>query len=144
MSGGPNIKILNATSQRAILQSVAVGTYTVQVTCTLNNQPGTATTVGKVQQPGSLAVITNTTPQWTCSNLPGSYITEERLIQYQVLDTSAVPIPVTGMNLTETLNEISKYVQRSSNSNGRREVGIKRLLPGAGHPAIVFSCLPAS
>ncbi len=98
LSGGPNIKILNATSQSAILQSVAVGTYTVQVTYTLNNQPGTATTVGKVQQPGSLAVITNTTPQWTCSNLPGSYITEERLIQYQVLDTSAVPIPVTGMN----------------------------------------------
>ncbi len=46
VSGGSNITILNNTSASATLQSVAVGTYTVQVTYTLNNRPGTAVTVG--------------------------------------------------------------------------------------------------
>lgn len=129
VSGGSNITILNATSQSAIPQSVAVGTYTVQVTYTVNNQSGTATTVGRVQQPGSLGVISNITPQYSCSNLPGTYITVDREIQYQVLDTSSppVPIPVAGMNLTETLGGISNTCKvpypsptqnASSGSNG--------------------------
>ena len=111
VSGGSNITILNDTSQSAILQSVAVGTYTVQVTYTVNNQSATATTVGKVQQPGSLGVISNTTPLFNCGNtgLP-AYNTTDRLIQYEVLDTSspAVPIPAANMFASETtLNVIS-------------------------------------
>lgn len=109
VSGASNITILNGTSQSATLQSVAVGTYTAQVTYTLNNQPATAVTAGRVQQPGSLGVISNSTPQFNCANVGVQYITTDRQIQYQVLDTSspAVPIPVTGMDLTETLNGIS-------------------------------------
>jgi hypothetical protein len=109
VSGGSNITILNATSQNAILQSVAVGTYTVEVTYTVNNQNGTATTVGRVQQPGSLGVISNATPTFNCGNtgLP-AYNTADRLIQYQVLDTSGSPIPAAGMDASETtLNVIS-------------------------------------
>ena len=106
VSGGGNIKILNATSQSATIQSVAVGTYTVQVTYTVNSQPGTAVAVGTVQQPGSLGVISNNTQLYACTNLPGSYNTQERLIQYQVLDTSSPPVPiqVAGMSASETLN----------------------------------------
>jgi hypothetical protein len=108
VSGQGNITILNATSQSAIIQSVAVGTYTVQVTYTVNNQSGTATTVGKVQQPGSLGVISNDTQLFSCTDLgpPGSYNTQERLVQYQVLDTSSQPVPiqVLDMSATETLN----------------------------------------
>jgi hypothetical protein len=107
VSGQSNIQILNATSQAATIQSVAVGTFTVQVTYTVNNQPGTATTVGRVQQPGSLGVISNEPALFGCTDLgpPGSYNTQERLIQYQVLDTSipAVPIQAAGMSATETL-----------------------------------------
>jgi len=107
--GQQNITILNATSQSVIIQSVAVGTYTVQVTYTVNNQIGTAVTPGRVQQPGSLGVITNNTSLAACTNLPGSYNTQKRSIQYQVLDTSSppTPIPVADMYLTETLNGIS-------------------------------------
>jgi hypothetical protein len=108
VSGQGNITILNATSQSATIQSVAVGTFTVQVTYTVNSQPGTATAVGKVQQPGSLGVISNDTELFGCTNLgpPGSYNTEERLILYQVLDTSTPPAPiqVSDMSATETLN----------------------------------------
>ncbi len=109
LSGGSNITILNATSQSATLQSVAVGTYTVQVTYTLNNQPGTAVTVGKVQQPGSLGVISNDTYSFNCANVGYAYTTQDRQIEYEVLDTSspAAPIPVAGMDLSETLNGIS-------------------------------------
>ncbi len=109
VSGGSNITILNNTSASATLQSVAVGTYTVQVTYTFNNQPGTAVTVGKVQQPGSLGVISNATPLHNCASAGYAYNTADRQIQYQVLDTSAppVPIPAAGMNLTETLNGLS-------------------------------------
>jgi hypothetical protein len=109
VSGGGNITILNATSQSAIIQSVAVGTYTVQVKYTVNSQSAAATTVGRVQQPGSLGVISNNTSLVACTNLPGSYNTQKRSIQYQVLDTSSPPQPiqVAGMNLTESLNGIS-------------------------------------
>ncbi len=109
LSGAGNITILNATSQTATIQSVAVGTYTVQVSYTINSKVATATTVGRVQQPGSLGVISNTTPLVACTNLPGSYNTYKRSIQYQVLDTSSPPTPiqVADMNLTETLNGIS-------------------------------------
>ena len=109
LSGGSNITILDDTSQSAILQSVAVGTYTVQVTYTVNNKSGTATTVGRVQQPGSLGVISNTTPTFNCGStgLP-AYNTIDRSIQYQVLDTSSSPIPVANMDASETtLNVIS-------------------------------------
>ncbi len=105
ISGQGNISILNATSQTAIIQSVAVGTYTVQVTYTLNGKQGTATAMGRVQQPSSLSVISNTTPTFDCANtgLP-HYNTKDRLIQYQVLDTSAAPITAAGMSASETLN----------------------------------------
>lgn len=109
VSGQGNITILNANAQSAIVQSVAVGNYTVQVIYTYNGFTANSAATGKVQRPGSLGVITNTTPQFNCANVGLAYITKNREIQYQVLDTSspAVPIPVTGMDLTETLNGIS-------------------------------------
>jgi hypothetical protein len=105
VSGQSNITILNATSQSAIIQSVAVGSYSVQVTYTSNGKQATAISVGKVQQPGSLGAIGNTTPQFNCAVQGFAYITNERDIQYQVLDTSTVPqpLPVLNMTATETL-----------------------------------------
>jgi len=119
VSGEGNVTLLNATSQSAIIQSVAVGTYTAQVTYTVNNQQATATTVGKVQQPGSLLVISNDTPTFNCGNtgLP-AYNTSDRLILYQVLDTSgppAAPIPVANMNATESTLSV---VSNDCNVNG--------------------------
>ena len=99
VGGEGNITVSNATSQTVTVQSVAVGTYTVQVKYTVNNQPATATAVGKVQQPGSLGVVSNDTQALACTNLPGSYTTEERLIQYQVLDTSSPPVAVLALNM---------------------------------------------
>lgn len=103
VSGQSNITILNATSQSAIVQSVAVGSYSVQVTYTSNGKQATAITVGKVQQPGSLGVISNTTPQYNCALSGFAYITKERDIQYQVLDTSNAPLLALNMSATETL-----------------------------------------
>lgn len=143
MSGQGNITILNGTSQSAILQSVAVGTYTVQVTYTYNGYQATATTVGKVQQPGSLAVISNSTPTISCSQ---GYKTSERLIQYEVLDTSGAAIPAAGMNATEAFSDVSNTcsipyptptVNASTLSTG--------YFPGPDTLAMCSSkCLPAS
>lgn len=51
-------------------------------------------------------MISNNTPSYNCANAGDNYITQDRQIQYQVLDTSIPPVPiqVAGMNLTETLN----------------------------------------
>lgn len=78
VSGQSNITILNATSQSAIVQSVAVGTYTVQVTYTVNGKQGTAITVGSVQQPGQLGVISNNIVGFSCFESAGAYTTQER------------------------------------------------------------------
>jgi hypothetical protein len=58
---------------------------------------------------GSLSVISNDTLLYGCTDLGpsgSSYNTQERLIQYEVLDTSspAVPIQVAGMSATEAFN----------------------------------------
>lgn len=107
--GDPSsVSIVNAESQSATIQSEAVGSATIQVRYTVNGQSGTATTAVKVQQPGSLGVITNTTPNISCTTVNPSltYTTTDRLIQYQVLDTATppAPIPASGMNATEILN----------------------------------------
>ena len=111
VSGSSNIRTLNATSQSAILQSVAVGTYTVQVTYTVNNQSGTATIVGRVQQPGSLSVPTGGDTgfvyDFNCRNTPPDYppyTAGTRRITYQVLDTAGQPIPATGMTAVENFS----------------------------------------
>ena len=109
-SGSNLVTLLNSTSQTVIVQSVAVGSATIQVSYTLNSQSATATQGVKVQKPGSLGVVSNTTPAFDCgkTGLP-SYNTVDRLIQYQTLDTASppVPIPVAGMNATESLTVLS-------------------------------------
>jgi hypothetical protein len=75
VSGQGNISISNTGSQSVTITAVAVGTYTVQVKYTVNNQPGTATTVGKVQQPGSLGVVSNDVQGLVCTNASPSYST---------------------------------------------------------------------
>jgi hypothetical protein len=111
VSGGSNVTLSNTNSAAVTVQAAAVGSYTLQVTYTVNNQPGTALAVGKVQQPGSLGVVSNTTEAISCSNLPGDYTTQERLIQYQVLDTSSPPVAVQALNMRAS--EVLAY-----NSNG--------------------------
>jgi len=111
ISGQSYVTISNTTSQTVTVQSVAVGSFTVQATYTVNSQPGTAVAVGKVQQPGSLGVVSNDTQALACANLPGSYTTQERLIQYQVLDTSSPPVAVQALNMRAS--EVLAY-----NSNG--------------------------
>jgi Bacterial Ig-like domain (group 2) len=107
VSGQGNIRILNATSQSTIVQSVAVGTYTVQVTYTNNTKQGTAVTVGRVQQPGSLGVLSNNTLIFDCKNVnvAWNYNTHNRSILYEVLDTSTPPavLPAANMKVQESL-----------------------------------------
>jgi hypothetical protein len=105
VSGQGNIAILNANSQTATIQSVAVGNFTVQAAYTVNHQQGTATAVGKVQKPGSLDVVSNDSEAYVCTDLGpagSSYNTQERLIQYQVLDTSSPPLALQAADMTAT------------------------------------------
>jgi hypothetical protein len=109
VSGQANVKLLDSTLANAIVQSLALGTYTVQVTYTVNGKIGTATTVGKTQMPNSLKVISNVPSQFDCASLGLQYKTNQRQIQYQVLDnaTPAVPIAVPGVTVSEVLSVVS-------------------------------------
>jgi hypothetical protein len=53
---------------------------------------------------GSLGVISNDTQLFSCTDLgpPGSYNTQERLVQYQVLDTSSQPVPIQVLDMSAT------------------------------------------
>ena len=79
-----------------------------RVTYTYQNRPATAVAAGRVQQPGSLAVPTggNTTQVISCSVNGQNYNTQQRQIQYQVLDTSSPPVPIQALNMdaTESFN----------------------------------------
>jgi hypothetical protein len=120
VSGQGNITILNSTSQSAIIQSVAVGTYTVQVTYTYNGKPGTAVAAGRVQQPGNLSVFSDTgsTLNNNCRTFPPDdppYTGGQRQIVYDVLDTSSQLIPAAGMNAQESFTSVSNNCTDVSN-----------------------------
>lgn len=109
----------------------------------------TAVAVGAVQQPGSLGVISNDTPQFNCANVGVAYLTTDRQIQYQVLDTSspAGPIPVSGMDLTETLNGISNTCSgQYPNPTQHRQSVTDGYFPAPGDTLQLCDprCLPAN
>ena len=146
VSGQGNITISNASSQSATIQATAVGTYTVQVTYTVNNQPGTATTVGRVQQAGSLGVISNDTTPYNCALTGYAYFTQERDIQYQVLDTSTPPVPVQAQNMsaTETLNASTNTCNSTWIPTVNAHTGTNGYFPAADHIRNCSAkCLPA-
>jgi len=131
VSGSSNINLLNNTSQSAIVQSKAVGTFTVQVAYTVNNQTGTALAPGKVQQPGSLSTGGDTgfVFDFNCRNTSPdfpAYTAGTRRITYQVLDTAGQPLPAAGMTAAESL---------SPGSNSCVHTGF----PPAGAPGPTFS-----
>ena len=148
VSGQGNISMSNTGSQSVTIQAAAVGSYTVQVKYTVNNQPGTATTVGKVQQPGSLGVVSNDVQAFVCTNASPSYTTEERLIQYQVLDTSSPPVPVQALNMraTETLNLTSNPCgEPAPNPTVNETTGINGYFPAPDQLAFCSpKCLPVN
>jgi hypothetical protein len=146
VSGQGNISISNASSQSATIQATAVGTYTVQVTYTVSGQPGTATTVGKVQQPGSLGVISNDTTTYNCALAGYAYLTQERDVQYQVLDTSSPPAPIQAMDMsaTETLNASINTCNSTWIPTVGAQTGIDGYFPAPDHIRDCSAkCLPA-
>ncbi|HET7890439.1 MAG TPA: hypothetical protein VFL34_02900 [Candidatus Sulfotelmatobacter sp.] len=146
VSGQGNITISSAGSQTATIQAAAVGTYTVQVTYSVNNQQGTATTVGRVQQPGSLAVISDDTTTYNCALAGYPYFTQERDIQYQVLDTSSPPAPVQAqqMSATETLNASINTCNSSWVPTVGAKTGTNGYFPAPDHIRDCSAkCLPA-
>jgi hypothetical protein len=114
LSGSSNINLLNDTSQSSIVQSTAVGTFTVQVAYTYNGWTTTAVAVGKVQQPSSLSVPagddTGFVYNFNCRNTAPDYppyTAGTRSITYQVLDTATQPIPAAGMTASEAFSPVS-------------------------------------
>jgi hypothetical protein len=114
VSGASNVDLLNYTSQSAIVQSKAIGSFTVQVAYTYNNQTATAAAVGIVQQPGSLLVPsggdTDFVYDFNCrSTAPDypPYTSGTRRITYRVLDTSGQSVPVAGMSAAESFSPVS-------------------------------------
>jgi len=133
LSGASNITLLNDTSQSSIVQSTAVGTFTVQVAYTYNGWMSTAVAVGKVQQPASLSVPaggdTGFVYDFNCRNTAPDYppyTSGTRRITYQVLDTGTQPIPAAGMSASESF---------SSGSNGC----VHTDYPTAGRPVATAS-----
>jgi Bacterial Ig-like domain (group 2) len=146
VSGQSSISISNPNSATTNIQAVAVGTYTLKVSYTVNNQTGTATAVGRVQQPGSLGVVSNETIPFNCASVGDNYITQERDIQYQVLDTSSPPVPVqaTGMELDESLHVTTNTCGATLTPTTGAHSGNNGLFPLPDHLRGCSSkCLPA-
>jgi hypothetical protein len=108
VSGAGNVQLSGTTSQTVTVQSVAVGTATIQVQYTVNTHSSTAITVLKIQQPGSLGVLSNLTAGINCSSFGGwNYNTQNRQILYDVLDGSGAVLPAANMFVQESLSFIS-------------------------------------